>query len=640
MECMTPASIGTARLKNRFIFPSMCNFYCDEEGFVTERLKAYVRARAQGGAAAVILPGSPHGKPGPARPALSDPRYYAGWRDLRDICREADCRLFVQIHPAKAQAGRDPSLLLPDHMPQDLIEQIVESYAACARAAREIGLSGAEIHGAHAHEVAQFLSPYYNHRTDAYGGSVEKRCRLAVEVVRAIKRAAGEDFPLIFRLSSEEKIPGGREIEETLRVAALLEQAGVDALHVSVGMPASEAYISAPMDVADGFNLSHVARVRGAVSIPVVAVNRINTPELAERVIAEGMADFVAVGRGMLADPAFVRKAAAGEPIRLCLGCNQGCRKSPTKKAIYCAQNPFTGREASLRLERSEALSGRRVLVAGAGVAGLEAAMDLALRGARVEVWERSDRAGGLIEVARLAPHKDAMERMVSYRLSELSRLGVRVRCGMEATPESVRAFGPDLAVVATGSRASLPAIPGLRGAGVYLADEALALLRAGSPAFGRRCAVLGGGLVGLEAADALAERGVQPEIFELGEAVGAALNANRLFFVRERLRAAGCRVHTGARVLSVRLPDVAFEEKGEARSAGAFDAVIVALGRRREDGLARALREECPELSVVCLGDAAKPGTAMDAVAQAALFAAGWNGEGAPDGAQGRAEA
>ncbi|HIU16526.1 MAG TPA: hypothetical protein IAC49_08725, partial [Candidatus Ventricola intestinavium] len=144
MKCLTPASIGSMQLKNRFLFPSMCNFYCDDEGFVTPRLEAYVRARVQGGAAAVIMPGSPHGKPGPARPALSDSRYASGWRRLLDICREKGCRLIVQIHPAKAQAGRDPSVLLPDNMPREKIRQIVSSYAACARAAREIGLDGAE----------------------------------------------------------------------------------------------------------------------------------------------------------------------------------------------------------------------------------------------------------------------------------------------------------------------------------------------------------------------------------------------------------------------------------------------------------------------------------------------------------------
>ena len=625
MKCLTPARIGAMQLKNRFIFPSMCHFYCDSEGFVTPQLKAYVRARAEGGAAAIILPGSPHGKPGPARAALSAPAYYAGWSELAQICHAQDCRLIVQIHPAKAQAGRDPSLLLPDNMPLEMICEIVDSYAACARAARRVGADGVEIHGAHAHEVAQFMSPYYNHRTDAYGGSVAGRARLGMEVVAAIKREAGSDFPVIFRISAEELIPGGRELEETIRIAQMLETAGADALHVSIGMPLSEAYISAPMDVEDGFNVGRIARVHEAVRIPVIAVNRINTPALAEQIIARGDADFVAVGRGMLADPAFVNKIRTGEPLRMCLGCNQGCRKSLTKKAIYCVQNPMTGREATLRIEADHALDGKRVLVVGAGVAGLEAAMDLAIRGAQVEVWERGERAGGLLQLACIPPHKSVMARMIDYRLAMLERLGVPVRCGVEATAESVLAWRADWVVAATGSEPAMPPVTGLETA--VSADWALAHLAALQ---GKRVAVLGGGLVGLETADALCAAGAQAEIFEQGETVGAGLNANRMFFIRRRLEAAGCSVHCGVRVEAVSGGRVICTHAQERREAGPFDAVVAALGRRSRRTLVDALREVCPDVRVTVLGDALQPGTAMEATARAAQFAAAAGAENA----------
>ena len=158
-ELLTPGKIGETTLKNRVIFPSMCNYYCDDKGFVTEQLKEYVRARARGGAAMIIMPGSPHGTPGPARPALSSPLYLDGWKSLAGICHSYGCRLFVQIHPANAQAERDPALLLPDNMEKDFILKLTESYTRCALAAKEAGLDGVELHGAHAHEIAQFLSP-------------------------------------------------------------------------------------------------------------------------------------------------------------------------------------------------------------------------------------------------------------------------------------------------------------------------------------------------------------------------------------------------------------------------------------------------------------------------------------------------
>lgn len=624
MKCITPAYIGGMKLKNRFLFPSMCNFYCDQEGFVTDQLKAYVRARVDGGAAAIVMPGSPYGKPGPARPALSDEKYCIGWQELAALCHGKDCRLILQIHPAKAQAGRDPSLLLPDNMPVELIHEIVASYAACAARARKCGVDGVEIHGAHAHEVAQFMSPYYNHREDEYGGSTENRARLGQEVIRAIKAAAGEDYPVIFRMSSDELVEGGRTLEESVQIAKLLEAAGADALHVSVGMPLSEPYISAPMDVEDGFNLEGIARIHSAVNVPVIAVNRINTPELAEKIISEGIADFVAVGRAMLADPDFVKKAETGDTIRMCLGCNQGCRKSLTKKAIFCVQNPATGREALVEKEQAKTLKGKRVLVIGAGVAGLEAAMDFALRCADVEVWEKEAQAGGLIGLACVPPYKHVMARMIEYRLAELERLGVPIRFGREADAQSAAGFGADLVIAATGSIPANPPIDGVEKA--CTADEALALIRDGrADRLGKHVAVLGGGLVGLETADALCALGMKVEIFERGEKIGEGLNGNRLYFINKRLDKAGCRRHCGAHIEAIDEGTVAYRLKEERYVSTAFDTVIAALGRRSRDNFSKEFAVSCPETQLVSLGDAKKPGTAMEAVAEAAMFAWKW---------------
>ncbi|WP_274952790.1 FAD-dependent oxidoreductase [Angelakisella massiliensis] len=615
----TPGKIGKLELKNRVIFPSMCNFYCDEKGFVTDRLRAFVEARAAGGTAMIIMPGSPHGTPGPGRPALSDPIYYDGWRSLRDICHRYGCKLVVQIHPAKAQAGRDPSLLLPDNMDQQYIDLVVNSYARCAAAAREIGLDGVEIHGAHAHEVAQFMSPYYNHRQDAYGGTPEKRCKLAVDIIRAIKEQAGEDFPLIFRLSSSERFPGGRTVEETAEIVPLLEQAGADALHVSTGMPLSEEYISAPMDVPDGFNLPQIARIKEEVSIPVIAVDRINTPQLAQQVLEQGLADFTAIGRGQLADPDFVRKAQTGEPICLCLGCNQGCRKSVTKKAIYCVQNPRTGREDTLRFTPAPHLKDQKILIIGAGVSGLEAAIDLALRGASPVIWERRDCPGGLMELAQLPPSKSAMARMVEYRLSMAKKLGIAIHTGMEATPEKILAYGPDLLIIATGSVPAVPPIPGLEGAGVVTGDEALR-----NPALVTgQVAVLGGGLVGTEVAETLAARGVSVTVMEMGDAIGAGLNKNRMVFVRRRLEEGHVTLLTKTRVVSAALPDITVEDETGVHTLTGFDTMVAATGRKPENHLAKQLKAAQPQLPVYLVGDAKQPGMAMDAVTSAALLAA-----------------
>ncbi len=631
---LTPAFIGNVRLKNRTLFPSMCHFYCDDNGFVTEQLKAYVKARAAGGVGAIIMPGSPHGKPSAARPALSSEEYYPGWRALRDICHEYDCRLFVQIHPAKAQAGRDPSLMLPDNMPLEMIEEITDSYARCAAAAKEIGLDGVEIHGAHAHEVAQFMSPYYNHRTDGYGGSPEGRAKIAVEVIQKIKAACGADFSVIFRMGSREMIPGGREVEESVVIARLLERAGADALHVSMGMPESEAYISAPMDLPDGVNLDDIGKIKHAVGIPVIGVNRINSPELAETVIASGTADFVAIGRALLADPDFVRKIGTGEPIRRCLACNQGCRKSITKKAIYCVQNPFTGREASLALRPDAALAQKKVLIVGAGVAGLEAAIDLAIRGVKPTIWEKQPSAGGLINLAKTPPFKSVMARMVDYRLAVLAQYGIEIAYNREATLQNIADFAPDIVLLATGSRPSVPPIEGLTTDGIlrppfYSGDDALAMIArqntaAGLPAeLGKKIAVLGGGMVGVELADSLAEADAQVVIFEMGDQVGKELTKSRRYFVQQRLEQGHVCCLTDTKIKSLKFPSVIVERGGQEEVFTGFDSIIVALGRRPNTALKDALEIALPQAKVLLLGDANSPKMAMDAVTQAAELAA-----------------
>lgn len=634
-KLLTPGFIGGAALKNRVVFPSMCNFYCDEQGFVTEQLKEYVKARAAGGAAMIIMPGSPHGEPGPARPALSDPNYYDGWKELAAICHDFDCRLFVQIHPAKAQAGRDPKLLLPDHMDRATIRSLIESYTRCACAAKLIGLDGVELHGAHAHEIAQFLSPFYNHRTDLYGNDCEGRSRFYREIIASIKKECGPDFPVICRISSSEQIPGGRTVEETARIAPLLEAAGADAIHVSIGMPLSEHLISAPMDVEDAFNLNEIARIKQAVHIPVIAVDRINTPELAEEILSSGKADFTAIGRGLLADPDFVSKITTGEPLIRCLGCNQGCRKSITKKAIFCVQNPQTGREASLHFTQNSSLAQKKILIAGAGPAGLEAARVLALRGAAPEIWEKKSRAGGLINLAKLPPHKEAMERIITFREELLKRMGITIHYEKEATATTVRAFAPDLILLATGSEPSIPPIEGLYADSashglsdhIYSADQFLS-----DPALqdelvqdGRPVAVLGGGLIGTETAELLCSLGLPVTVLEMGAEIAKELNKNRKHYVMERLAQGNADLLVNTKVISVHLPEITVQSEGRISHLTGYSAVITALGRtnRNSKRLEKELSAAFPQLPIIPLGDAQTPSMAMDAIATAARIAA-----------------
>ncbi len=616
----TPIQLGHLTLKNRVIFPAMCNYYSDEEGFVTRQLEAFVQARAKGGTSLFILPGSPHGKPSAARPALSDEKYLDGWRRLGDICHAEDCKLFVQLHPAKHQAGRDPNLMLPDHMLVEVIEELVESYAQGALRVKKANLDGVEIHGAHAHEVAQFMSPYYNHREDSYGGSPEKRAFFPSQIVSRIKEICGDDFPVIFKISSSEMISGGREIDETVQICQVLEKAGVDAFDVSVAMPESEAYISGPMDLPDAFNLSHIYQVKQSVHVPVIAINRINTPELAEKILAEEKADIVAIGRGQLADPDFVNKMISGEPINYCVGCNQGCRASITKKSIFCMQNPVTGRESTLTYQPvSDQEKPKKILVAGGGPSGLEAALVLAKRGYQPILCERSDKLGGLINYAVLPPHKASMTRVVDYRKKMLEKYGVEVRLGCTVTPELVDIEQVEHVIVATGSLSQIPPIPGIHQSNSYTIDE----IFNNSPFTGKHIAVIGGGLNGCEVAEYLVANGNTATVIEMEESVATGLNKNRRYFLIKRLKEAKVEIHVNTKVKSIALPDIQVETENQIQTLSGFDGVVVATGRKPNQQLAEAIEKHNPKVNVHVVGDAKTVGMALDAIWDGATLGA-----------------
>ncbi|WP_306573538.1 NAD(P)/FAD-dependent oxidoreductase [Anaerotruncus massiliensis (ex Togo et al. 2019)] len=622
-HALEPIRIGTVQLKNRIVFPSMCVFFCDAEGYINDVMTEYVRERARGGVGLLIIPGSPHGKVGPGRPALSHNGYIPGWKRLADVAHEHGAKLFCQLHPAKFQAGRGYTIEDINDFTPEYIRGLIDSYAACAARARRAGVDGVEIHGAHAHEVAQFLSPFYNRRQDEYGGSTERRARFAAEIVRGIKRETGADYPLIFRISGDELVEGGRRIEETAAIAGLLEKAGADAIHVSCGMPESEYAISAPMDMEDLFNADNAARVKAAVSIPVIAVNRITDMEEADAVIRSGKADLVAMARANLADPNMIAKyeGRVAGPVRRCIGCNQGCRDAALYKKIRCMQNARLGFETTLNFAAAtEAEKAQKILIAGAGPAGLEAAYDLTLRGFRPLVYERESKPGGLINLAALPPQKERMREITNFRVAALEEAGIAIQYGSEVTPELLERERPDVLIVATGSVAAVPPIPGIDGENVVTADE---LLSGRKPLRGSHIVVLGGGLVGCEAADYLAAAGRRVEIVEMTDKLADGLNQSRRRFLLKRLSEHGVAAHLLTKAERVALPEVRVCSQNYSYALEGVDGVVVAAGRNPQDRLSAWAKEHLPGTRVFVIGDAGRPGVALDAIHQGARVAA-----------------
>ncbi|MCF0136951.1 MAG: FAD-dependent oxidoreductase [Oscillospiraceae bacterium] len=617
---LTPASIGNVTLKNRIIFPSMCHYHASPKGKMTRELERYIEARAEGGAAVVTIPGSPYGPPSMARLSLSGEYYRADWERAAELCHKHGALLFVQLHPFKHHTEMDKSKKEPDLMPVEEINFFVEQYALAAARAKEFGVDGVELHGAHGHELHQFLSPFYNHRTDEYGGDYKGRAKMGVDMVKAMREAVGPDYPIIFKMSTSEYMEGGITIEDSVRVAALIEEAGASAINASAGTSLLEEYVSGPMDLPKAFNRSDIKAIKNAVSIPVIAINRITTMELANEILESGDADFVAMGRALLADPNAVNKYGTGLSVRQCIGCYQGC-KGDDKLRIFCMQQPLTGRGDYLEYTPlPENKKGEKVLIAGAGVAGMEAAAALARRGFKPVVFEKTGRAGGTVNFAKIPPCKEDFDCLVSARIAELRELNVEVRFNTELTAETVLAEGAKKVVVATGSAPLVPtAIQGLDGKNVFTADEVLE----NPQLVGENVAVFGGGLVGCETAEYLGTLGKKCTIIEMGPKIATEIHPLRRGFFFNRMQKAGVRTLVGTKLLSVKLPEVTVSAGDYAYELGGFDSAIMAFGRVKVNDLEAKLKEAIPDVEVFTIGDAREVSTAFKAILSGAECAA-----------------
>ena len=608
----SPSQIGPVQFKNRILMPSMCLVYCDSSGFFTDRYMAFIMARVAGGVGGVIIPGSPYGKLGPGRPAISDDKYIPGWETLAQEVHRHGAKLICQIHPVPFVPPRVPDVNNAADYPVDFIEEMVEGFAQAARRCKAAGVDAVEIHGAHAHEIAVFTSPYTNHRTDEYGGDYVGRAKFGCDIIRAIKATCGKDYPVIYRMISDDWMPGGLRVDEAAKMAGLFEQAGADALHVSAGIYASEECVSAPMDFEDCLLAEDAAFIKKRVNIPIIAVNRIVDIREAEQLIADGKADFAAMGRAHLADPELVNKFVGlnDMPVRRCLGCNQGCRASSRYNSARCLQNPLLGREAEFQTPPAPANPHvPNVMVVGAGPGGLEVATVLAQHGLIPSVFEKEHDVGGLVNLSAISPFKQNMMSVIDYRRKLMDKFGVQVQCGVTVDKALIQKENPDILVLATGSTAFVPNIPGLKSAAFLTGDEVL--LRGGLE--GHRIAVLGGGLVGCEVAEFLRAQGKEVDVFEMKDTIASEMHRWVQKIRVGRMVADGIVLHTKTKIVSIDLPQIIAAEDGVEKTYDGFDAVVVAAGRSP----ARALADEVAGMGgkVYEIGDMREPAFALGAI-------------------------
>ncbi|MFO8081497.1 MAG: NAD(P)/FAD-dependent oxidoreductase [Armatimonadota bacterium] len=634
----SPGSIGTLTTPNRIVMAPMGTNYAGTDHHVTERLIAYHVARAEGGVGLQIAEHTavhPLGLTGERMLGVYHDAMIEGLRSLTDRVHAAGGLIALQLQHGGRQANADvigqrplsPSAVSvsggsqPAKMTEAQILEAIEAFGEGARRAKEAGFDGVEVHMAHGYLGCSFLSPLLNRRDDDWGGDTERRTRFAREVRAAIVRRVGEDFPCWCRISANEFVEGGTDLEEAQRFAPMLVDAGYQAIHVSAAIGETARFASAPYYVEHGHLMEHAEGIRKAVDVPVIGVGRVLKPEEADAFIAEEKCDFVALGRALLADPHWPKKAAEdrGREIVPCIGCNLGCldRSYSDLGHCQCTSNPWTGREVDWPGYPGGRAAGnsKRVLVIGAGPGGMQAAIVAAHRGHDVTVWERQSDVGGAFRLAAMAPGKSELANLLEWQKGELDRLGVTLQTMTHATDGAVLQFDPDALIVATGSRPlGAESLPFGGGAKFILADRVLEGAEVRDPVF-----VVSRKGAGAETAHLLAEQGHGVTLLEAGDDPAPMVPSGPRAFLLERMEELGVTILTGHRVLGLDAEGIMVETQDEPEKR--FDdpgTVVLALGRRANDDLASEL-ESLP-ITMIVIGDAEKPRHAQAAIHEGAL--------------------
>jgi 2,4-dienoyl-CoA reductase-like NADH-dependent reductase (Old Yellow Enzyme family)/thioredoxin reductase len=629
-----PIKIGTMKLKNRIVMPAMDTNYSSEDGFVTRRLVNYHVERAKGGVGLIIVEGAyvePRGKGSVMQLGVDHENKISGLKELATAIQAKGARAALQLFHGGRQShssiiGTQPvsasevfcrmTQETPRVLTVEEIQNVIEAFAEGARRTKATGFDAVEIHGAHGYLINQFLSPLTNKRTDKYGGDVKGRTRFLLEILELTRDKVGSDYPILCRINGDDYIEGGLTLEETKRIAQMLEAVGVDALHISGGIYDSPVPVTTgPMALPRG-NMVHLAAgIKKVVNVPVIAVGRINDPELAETILQEGKADLVSMGRALLADPELPMKAAAGalDDIRKCTACDECIARLFFNENIACSVNAALGREEEYTIRKAKV--SKRILVVGGGPAGLEAARVSATRGHSVVLYEKSDRLGGQLNLAVVPPHKEEMKSVVPYLESQIRKLGVKVVLGEEVTTLLVEKINPDVVFVAAGSVPTIPEIPGGKGKNVVTASDVLA----GRASVKERVVVVGGGMIGAETAEFLAEKGRRVTILEMLGRIGMDMVPMVISLLYPRLKKLGVVTITNAKVEEITDDGVVYEKNGEKQTAEA-DSVVLAVGSKPSVSLMNALKGKVSELYAI--GNAKEPCNVLEAIHEGSRLA------------------
>lgn len=638
MKLLTPIRIGNLEVKNRIVMPPMHTGFGSEEGRVTERMISYYEERAKGGVGLIIVEFTAverRGKAMSLQLMIDNDRLIPGLRRLAEAIKNHGAKAAIQLQHAGVKASAKitqiqpigPSIFsaypagmgpAPRALTVEEIHDLVLAFGESARIAKEAGFDAIELHCTHSYLIDQFMSPRFNKRTDHYGGSIENRARFACEILECMKEKVGKDYPIICRITGDDYVEGGITLEDAKANAKRLVKSGADGLHVSVGI--SDNMVSTPpMSFPQGCFVHLAQGVKEVVDVPVITVGRINDPIFAEQVLTENRADLVAMGRALIADPALPRKVEKGQfdDIVPCIYCNQGCiSRVFDGLGITCLGNPAAGKETEMQIVPAKI--SKRVLVAGAGPAGLEAAITCQKRGHEVILVEKEKRLGGQLNYAFKPPKKDEIEKLLRYFSKQVEKLRIKTYLGRYVNKELIQEIKPQIIILATGATPIIPPIPGIKGKNVLLATEILE----GKKPLGKTAIIIGGGQTGLETGDFLAEQGLEVTILEMLSDAGRDMPLrNRMFLMKEMLEKK-IRILVNREVKEITEEGVLVEHLGQ-REEFKGDTIVLAAGSRPERNMLQEWQDIIPQLEGIYLGgDCVEPRNALEAIHETAQIA------------------
>ncbi|MBR2742312.1 MAG: FAD-dependent oxidoreductase [Clostridia bacterium] len=635
-----PIKIGRLNIKNRIVLTGLATALSNYDGSVSDDIVEYFKVRARGGAGLLYTEFCRIEKDGLGsmnQLGAYNLQLAGGLRKIAEGVHRFDAKIFLQLHHAGSMSkamytGTQPVapsvIAMPGTpAPRELtvpeIHEIVDKYVLGAKAAMYANFDGVEVHCAHGYLLNQFVSPYLNQRTDEYGGSLENRLRIVKEIMEGIRKLAGPNFPISVRISADDLLgEKGMQLPEAKEMAKLLESYGACVINVSAGGGLAPQGVIAPAFFDQGWLIPLAEGIKQAVNIPVIGVSLIRDFDYADSLIADGKCDLVSLARPQLADPNLVNKLRAGKPeqVRPCIVCMH-CANTLTRGHIECAVNPTVGYEREYKEFRKNG-AGRKIAVIGGGPSGCEAARVLGIRGFDVTLFEKAERLGGQLNIAKLPPHKYRIENLIKYYENNLERSGVKVCLNTDVTLDMLKAMDPYAVIVATGGKDFIPPFVKIDHSLACTANDILTeKIKLNT---GDKAVVVGSGMTGMETAHFLLKQGVDATVVEMLPEIGmAAPGANMLYIKRFLARYDNYQALPGLKVLSVENNVIKLEKvnTGDHLEMNA-DCTIFASGVKSVDELSEGVKANFENAFVI--GDAYKIGQISDAVR--AGFTTAWH--------------